>query len=205
MTRGPPAHRVAARVLSPAAIVVADLELDDFTALSRVDARRHVVVRDAHHDTHAPRMTIGELICIHRPTVVGIDPVVDRHVPGELQGVTVDFDLALGHDAVPLIILPEKDVEPERKLPERRWRVIRWGLAPGRLVLRVVVAWRVDTPTARPLPGDALCRGWRDPVAGALRRHAYVRLVGTRRGQQSGRNEARPDDQGSAFSHHMRP
>src|SRR5947207_8972801 len=114
MTRGPPAHRVAARVLSPAAIVVADLELDDFTALSRVDARRHVVVRDAHHDTHAPRMTIGELIRIHWPTVVGIDPVVDRHVPGELQGVTVHFDLALGHDAVPVRILPEKHVEPER-------------------------------------------------------------------------------------------
>src|SRR5258705_7553813 len=98
--RDPPAHRIAAGVLPPAAIVVADLELRGFAALSRIDARRHVPVRQrpvgyAHHYTHAPRMTIGELIGIHGPAVVSIDPVVDGYVPGELLGVTVDFDLTL--------------------------------------------------------------------------------------------------------------
>src|SRR5947208_3307375 len=60
------------------------------------------------------------------------------------------------------------------------------------------------TPPARPLPSDALRRRWREPEVRALRRHVDVRLVGTRRGKQSGRKEARPDDQGSVFSHHGR-
>src|SRR5207248_8050394 len=60
--RNPPAHRIAAGVLPPTAIVVAHLELRGFAALSRIHARRHVAIRrrsvgHAHHETHAPRMT----------------------------------------------------------------------------------------------------------------------------------------------------
>src|SRR5438445_380530 len=195
VTCGPPAHRIAAAVLRLAAIVVADLELHHFTTLSRVDARRHVAVRQrsvgyAHHETHAPRMTIGELVGIDGPAVEGIDPVVDRHVPGELQRMTVDFDLALVHDAVPVRVLPEKDVEPERDLPGHvRGRVRGHGLAAGWLVWVIVVccspvARGVDATAARPLPGGALGRRRRHPEVRALRRRAEARLVATRRGQQ---------------------
>src|SRR6266566_5239602 len=216
VTCGPPAHRIAAAVLRLAAIVVADLELHDFTTLSRVDARRHVAVRQrpvgyAHHETHAPRMTIRELVGIHGPAVEGIDPVVDRHVPGELQRMTVDFDLALGHDAVPVRVLPEKDVEPERDLPGHvRGRVRGHGLAAGWLVWVIViccspVARGVDATAARPLPGDALGRRRRHPEVRALRRRAEARLVATSRGQQRDPDQARPDDEVSLVSHHGVP
>src|SRR6266571_5342107 len=98
----PPAHRITAGVLRPATIVVAHLELRQFKRLRAawpVLARRHVVVGHAHHDTHAPWMTIGEHIGEYGVTAEGVDTIVDRHVPGDLQGVTVDFNLALAHEA----------------------------------------------------------------------------------------------------------
>src|SRR5437773_3128479 len=216
----PPAHRIGTgfALLRLAAIVVAHLELRRFKRLRAawpVFACCHVAwdtrgswrggpARDAHDETEAPSTGISEYVGIHRPAVIGIGPVVDRHVPGNLLSVPVDLDLTLVHDAIPLGILPEKDVEPECELPRHRGEVDREEL---QLVCRVfihcvMVAWGIDAPTARPLPRGALRRGWHHPEGRAVRRHADFRLVGTRRGQQSGRNEARPDDQASVFSHH---
>src|SRR5205809_5707655 len=195
----PPAHRIGTgfALLRLAAIVVAHLELRQFKRLRAafpVLACRHVVIGDTHHETVATWVSIGEYRSMHRPTVIGIHAVVDSHVPGNLLSVSVDLDLTLVHDAIPVGILPEKDVEPECELPRHRGEYDREVLRVDRLIRRIGVAGGIDAPTARPLPRGALGRGWHDPEGRAVRRHADFRLVGTRRGQQSGRNEARPDD-----------
>src|SRR6266568_7606565 len=209
LVRGPPAHRIATGVLWPATIVVADLELHRFTTVSRVHARPHVEVGHAHHETHTSRMTIAELVSKDGLTAEAVDPVVDRHMPGDLKGVTVDFDLAFGHDAAPLTILPEKDVEPEGKLPGHvGGRTRGHGLTSGRFIYVIVVRRRpvacgVDSPTAGPLPGDALCRRRRHPEVRGFRRHADARLVATGRDQQPGHKQSRPNDGVAVFSHHV--
>src|SRR3989449_11563306 len=63
--------------------------------------------------------------------------------------------------------------------------------------------WRVDPPTAGPLPGGA----WMlpsHPEARAFQRRVEVRLVATGRRQQREREQVRPEDQASVFSHHVR-
>src|SRR5881398_2829875 len=66
--------------------------------------------------------------------------VMYRHVPGDLQGVTVDLDLALLHDAVAVRILPKKDIEPERDFARHvRGRVRSRGLASGWFIYVIVV------------------------------------------------------------------
>src|SRR5437763_7990899 len=94
----PPAHGIAAGVLPTATIVVAHFELRQFRGFRRARpffARRHEVVRYALDDTYAARVPVGELVGKHAPPVVRILAVVDRHVPGDLQRVAVDLDLAL--------------------------------------------------------------------------------------------------------------
>src|SRR6266480_1953922 len=202
---GTPAHRIdveprwGATALRPATIVVAHLELRVFTTATRIDPRHHVGVGDTHHETNAPR-GIGEHVGFHGFAAEGVDAVVDRYVPGDLERMTVDLDLALLHEApTGLAIHRQEDVEPEGKFPF--WieggRIEGWRLASRRFICCVVIGaggiCGVDAPTARPLPSGALGRPRRHPEA-RLRRHADFRLVGTRRGQQSGRNDARPDD-----------
>src|SRR2546425_1052822 len=222
--------RRGAAVLRPATIVVAHLELRQLIRLCAawpVFARRHEVIGDTHHETEAPSTGIGEYVGLHRPAVKGVHVVVDRYMPCNLPGglwgnrlgydaVPIDFDLAFGHDALLgriVRILPEKDVEPEGDLPSHRGPLVgeELRLVYCVFIRCVIIAARrgvggygIDAPTASPLPRGALGRGRRDPEIRALRRHADVRLVGTRRGQQSGRNEARPDDQASVFSLHVR-
>src|SRR5439155_4028105 len=151
----PPAHRIGTgfALLRLAAIVVAHLELRQFIRLRAafpVLARRHVVIRDTHHETVAPWVSIGEYRSMHRPTVIGIHAVVDSHVPGNLLSVPVDLDLTLVHDAIPVGILPEKDVEPECELPRHRGEHDREVLRVDRLIRRIGVAGGVDASTARP-------------------------------------------------------
>src|SRR5260370_17789188 len=73
VTRGPPAHRIAAAVLRGATIVVAGLELRLFKAPLRVGARRHA--GHTHDDTIAPRR-IGARRGKHGPTPERIHPAV---------------------------------------------------------------------------------------------------------------------------------
>src|SRR5260370_9858090 len=130
---GPPAHRIGAAILWVTTVVVAHLELHQLSAALRVHARRHVVGGGhTNHKAPASRVAIGERRGINGPIVVSIHAVVDRHVPGELGDVTVDFDLALVDDPLPESIRANKDVEPERHLPgyERGVRRARgWELA----------------------------------------------------------------------------
>src|SRR5439155_10990265 len=175
----PPAHRIGTGFapLRLTAIVVAHLELRQFKRLRAAFpllACRHEVKGHTHHETEATWVGIGEYRSLHRPTVIGIHAVVDRHVPGNLLSVPVDLDLTLVHDAIPVGILPEKDVEPECELPRHRGELEREELRVDRLIRRVGVAGGVDAPTARPLPRGALGRGWHDPEGRAVLRHADV-------------------------------
>src|SRR3989442_15740794 len=102
----PPAHRIGTgfALLRPAAIVVAHLELRQFKRLRAafpVLACRHVVIGNTHHETEATCVGIGEYRSMHRQPVIGIQPAVDRHMPGKLLTGHVDTDLTLVHAALP--------------------------------------------------------------------------------------------------------
>src|SRR6266699_523036 len=123
------------------AVVVAHLELRVFTTATRIDARHHVGVGDTHHETNAPR-GIGEHVGFHGFAAEGVDAVVDRYVPGDLERMTVDLDLALLHEApTGLEIHRQEDVEPEGKFPF--WiegaRIEDWRLASRRFICCVVI------------------------------------------------------------------
>src|SRR5437667_12148195 len=106
---GPPAHRIRAAVLRFATIVVADLELRRFAAVSRVDARRHKGVGGPHHETKAPSRVIGEHIGEYALTAEAGDPIVDRKVTRDPTRVTVAFALAPLHQAPIRRVPPQED------------------------------------------------------------------------------------------------
>src|SRR6266704_1070552 len=240
----PPAHRIdmeprrGTAALRPTTIIIADLQLRPLKRVLRVEARRHIArsrgsrreghIGNTHHEARALATGIVEARGIHGPIVIGVHAVVDRHVPGDLERltgersglkvVTVDLDLALGHDAIPCRLpvhhlFAEKNVEPEgelathRRKPSRRVGEV---LRVDGFIRSIPVRSRhgvgecgVDAPAARPLPGGALCLGRRDPEV-RLRRHADLRLVATGCRQQPDREQTRPADEVSVFSHHVR-